>query len=81
MRGKSTLEKGGLSQGMVSRMVLFAAGVSIIFGSFMYGRIIGFHYRDTIEVTAATVYGDIAKMVEESREYLYEVMGLAENPK
>ena len=47
----------------------------------MYGRIIGFHYRDTIEVTAAKIYDDIAEMVEEGKAYLYEVMGLAENPK
>ena len=75
------MEKGFLIRGMVSRVVLFAAGLSIIFGSFMYGRIIGFHYRDTIEVTVATIYDDIVEMVEEGREYLYEVLGLAENPK
>lgn len=81
MRGKAALEKGFLIRGLVSRGVLFAAGLSIIFGSFMYGRIIGFHYRDTIEVTVATIYDDIVEMVEEGREYLYEVLGLAENPK
>ena len=75
------MEKGFLIRGMVSRVVLFAAELSIIFGSFMYGRIIGFHYRDTIEVTAAKIYDDIAEMVEEGKAYLYEVMGLAENPK
>ncbi|MBQ5884898.1 MAG: hypothetical protein IIW79_00595 [Clostridia bacterium] len=75
------MEKGFLIRGLVSRGVLFAAGLSIIFGSFMYGRIIGFHYRDTIEVTVATIYDDIVEMVEEGREYLYEVLGLAENPK
>ena len=81
MREKCALEKGELSRGMVSRAVLFVAGVCVIFGSFMYGRIIAAHYRDTIEVTAATIYDDIAEMVEEGREYLYEVLGLAENPK
>lgn len=75
------MEKCELSRGMVSRAVLFVAGVCVIFGSFMYGRIIAAHYRDTIEVTAATIYDDIAEMVEEGREYLYEVLGLAENPK
>ena len=81
MREKHALEKGLLIRGLVSRGVLFAAGLSIIFGSFMYGRIIAAHYRDTIEVTAATIYDDIAEIVEEGREYLYEVLGLAENPK
>lgn len=75
------MEKGELSRGMVSRAVLFVAGVCVIFGSFMYGRIIAAHYRDTIEVTAATIYDDIAEIVEEGKEYLYEVLGLAENPK
>ena len=75
------MEKGELSRGMVSRAVLFVAGVCVIFGSFMYGRIIAAHYRDTIDVTAATIYDDIAEIVEEGREYLYEVLGLAENPK
>lgn len=81
MGEKCALEKGELSRGMVSRAVLFVTGVCVIFGSFMYGRIIAAHYRDTIEVTAATIYDDIAEIVEEGREYLYEVLGLAENPK
>ena len=59
------MEKGLLIRGLVSRGVLFAAGLSIIFGSFMYGRIIGSHYRDTIEVTVATIYDDIVEMVGE----------------
>ena len=47
----------------------------------MYGRIIAAHYRDTIEGTAAAIYDDLAELVEVGKGYLYEALGLAENPK
>ena len=75
------LKKGVLSRGLVARMVFFIASVSVIFGSFMYGRIIAAHYRDTIEGTAAAIYDDLAELVEVGKGYLYEALGLAENPK
>ncbi|MBQ2422327.1 MAG: hypothetical protein II286_00035 [Clostridia bacterium] len=75
------MEKGVLSRGIIARLVLLIASVSVIFGSFMYGRIIAAHYRDTIEGTAAAIYDDLAELVEVGKGYIYEALGLAENPK
>ena len=75
------MEKGVLSRGIIARLVLLIASVSVIFGSFMYGRIIAAHYRDTIEGTVAAIYDDLAELVEVGKGYIYEALGLAENPK
>ncbi|GEM_PF-4072875 len=64
----------------VSAIVITVACAMIIVGSFMYGRIIGTHYRSTIEVTVSSFADDIGGWINEAKEYLYGALNLAENP-
>ncbi len=63
----------------LSTVVLFVS-VTVICGSFVYGRIIGSHYRTSIEVTANEFAEDVNRLVDEARDYLESALGLAENP-
>lgn len=74
------LQRADEARSFGARAVLFIASMSVIVGSFMYGRLIAGYYRDTIEVTAAAIYEDFAEIIEEGKEYLYGALGLAENP-
>ncbi len=61
--------------------ILVIASAVIVFGSFIYGRIIGTYYRTTIEIAATSFVEDINGWINEAEDYFYGVLDLAENPK
>lgn len=75
------MERKSDAKGVIAAIVVTVASVAVICGTFMYGRIIGAHYRTTIEKAANSFAEDIGEWIDEAKEYISNALNLAENPK